>query len=233
MNVRRTPLFFIEGRDRVGRKTKEGEWMAVRYSPNERPPADKVAVNHENPLDAWILARTVRLLPVLRRTGHTPNAITTYSFLCGLASVACLRAGSMIGFVLLYAAAYVFDCLDGQFARHYGMTSAFGDWYDHATDLTVYALVAYTTYERCPPGRVGPGASLALTSAAAVLLVNIGGQQRLHREAQLERGESHEPESLDAFRCLCPRIGWVRWARFGGYATFNVVSVALVVHLLW
>lgn len=192
---------------------------------------DKVPRHQENPIDAWILSWTAETLPFFRSTGHTPNMITTYSFICGLAAVACLWGGSLVGFAALYALSYVFDCMDGQFARKYKMTSRFGDLYDHATDLTVYALVGYTVYTRCPPGRIGPGVVTVFGVALALLFLNIGCQQRLHRS--VDGNDVRDAESLDVFRFICPCTEWVRWARFGGYATFNIVTVALVTYLLW
>ena len=51
---------------------------------------NKLSSNQENPLDLAIYRVTSSLLPFFHDTGHTPNIITTYSFLCGLMSLACL-----------------------------------------------------------------------------------------------------------------------------------------------
>jgi phosphatidylglycerophosphate synthase len=59
-------------------------------------------------------------------SGHTPNDITTYSFLCGLLSLGLLWHGHVWGFVVLYVLSYVFDCMDGQLARAYNMVTRFG-----------------------------------------------------------------------------------------------------------
>lgn len=185
--------------------------------------ADKIAPDLENPLDAWLLARTARWLPALRATGHTPNMITTYSFACGLAAVWCLRRESVLGFAGFFALAYVFDCLDGQFARRYGMTSRFGDFYDHTTDLIVYALIAFTAYGRFKNALTQPLFLVGFAVAAAGLCVNIGCQQRLHRP-----GTERQWETLDALQVLCPCNEWVRWSRYTGYATSNLLSVVLV-----
>lgn len=199
-------------------------------------PIDKVSPDLDNPVDAWILSGTARLLPLFRATGHTPNMITTYSFLCGLGSVEFLRSGSITGFAILYAIAYVFDCLDGQFARRYHMTSRFGDLYDHVTDLIVYALVGFTVYQRCPPGRVQPALLVVFGCALIGLLVNIGCQQRLQQQTgnpSADVGEPHRSgESLDILRVLCPCDDWVRWSRYLGYATFNILTVAFAAYLL-
>jgi phosphatidylglycerophosphate synthase len=186
---------------------------------------DKVTSDLENPIDAWILRHSARLLPALRRTGHTPNLLTTYSFLCGLGAVWCLREESVVGFVVFFAASYFFDCLDGQFARRYKMTSVFGDLYDHATDLIVYALIVLTVVQRRPAALTHP-VTLTIAALALVgLLVNIGCQQHLHHRNNPDR----QWETLDALQCLCLHADLVKLTRFMGYATFNLLTVVLIV----
>lgn len=186
---------------------------------------DKVASNLENPIDAWILHHSAKLLPALRATGHTPNIITTYSFVCGLGAVWCLRRESVLGFVLLFAAAYVFDCLDGQFARRYKMTSVFGDLYDHATDLIVYALIVVTVVQRRPTALTHPATLTVAALALVGLLVNIGCQQHLHHR----NNPGRQWETLDALQCLCVHPDLVKLTRFMGYATFNLLTVVMVI----
>lgn len=185
--------------------------------------ADKIIPELDNPIDAWLLAHTARVLPALRASGHTPNTITTYSFACGLLAVWFLRHDSVIGFAVFFAMAYIFDCLDGQYARRYGMTSHFGDIYDHVTDLIVYGLIAATVFLRFGKTiRANPLLMLGFGVAALGLSVNIGCQQRLHNH------EGRPWETLDAMQFLCPCHSWVHWSRFTGYATFNILTVATI-----
>ena len=72
---------------------------------------------------------------------HTPNMITTYSFATGLLAVWALWHRRISLFMLLFSTSYIFDCLDGQFARRYDMCTKFGDVYDHVTDMFIYFAV--------------------------------------------------------------------------------------------
>ena len=47
----------------------------------------------EHPLDVIIFDAVHRICPFLRNTKHTPNVITTYSFVCGLLSLYALWTG--------------------------------------------------------------------------------------------------------------------------------------------
>lgn len=76
-------------------------------------------------------------LPTFREWNHTPNMLTTYSFATGVLAVGALMANHVAVFALLFLVSYVFDCMDGQMARRYHMTSRFGDLYDHVTDIVV------------------------------------------------------------------------------------------------
>lgn len=216
---------------------------------------NKVPNDAENPLDKVILQATSHILPVFRATHHTPNTITTYSFLCGLAAVWFLAQGCVGAFVLLYSAAYVFDCMDGQFARRYGMTSTFGDLYDHVTDLIVYSLVCAVVLRKLGARRSNGDIAVMyalLLVALLGLLVNAGCAQRVHRLQQPDR----QTETLDALQGLCPCEDWVSVTRYFpgwcrgvrgewggpdiptpytiqdlGFGTFNAIFLGIIIYL--
>jgi hypothetical protein len=102
---------------------------------------NKLPQDEENPVDRVFLRITASLAPYFRATHHTPNMLTTYSFVCGLLGLAALAHGHVGWFTSLLLLSYLFDCADGQFARRYGMVTTFGDLYDHGTDLLVLVLM--------------------------------------------------------------------------------------------
>ena len=77
----------------------------------------KLPPSQDNPLDLLVYRVADPWYGWLRRTGHTPNMLTTYSFVSGLLAVRCLWQWSHALFVLFSVLGYVFDCMDGQFAR--------------------------------------------------------------------------------------------------------------------
>lgn len=109
--------------------------------PHERL-GNKLSEWDENPVDRVFLRASAQLTPWFHRTGHSPNHITTYSFACGVLSIAALVSGHFGAFLILFLFCYLFDCADGQMARRYDRVTVAGDWYDHLTDLCVLAMLA-------------------------------------------------------------------------------------------
>jgi len=59
-------------------------------------------MHNEGPVDIIFLTITEWITPFFHATGHTPNMITTYSLICGLAAVYCLWKGYLVAFVSLF-----------------------------------------------------------------------------------------------------------------------------------
>lgn len=183
---------------------------------------NKLPDNYENPVDVWILRFTSRCLSPLYATCHTPNMITTYSFVFGLLSIWCLYKNRPFAFAVAYALSYVFDCMDGQFARRYHMSTAFGDLYDHVTDLIVWLLLCVVVY-RQKRHLLSPYILAVVFTAGAGLMLHMGCQQRLYAGS--------DTETLDVLRDSCRCDDWVQRTRFFGPGAFNLVIVCIVVYL--
>jgi phosphatidylglycerophosphate synthase len=185
----------------------------------------KVPVRWENPYDAFLYRLSEGLLPALRATHHTPNTITTYSFLCCLLARWCLWKDRVADFVLLNQLAYFLDCVDGHLARSCGMVSAVGDLYDHATDVVGDVLLFAIVWKKY--GEVTPWWCVLVVSLfAALLCVALGCQQ------QRAAGSGGGPELLDYTIPLCPSSPCaIRWTRFFGSGTWSLVTTGLVVYL--
>jgi CDP-diacylglycerol--glycerol-3-phosphate 3-phosphatidyltransferase len=184
----------------------------------------KLPPDLENPIDAVLLQLTEPLLPLLYRTGHTPNLLTTYSFLFAILAAVNLWRERLLPFAVCYVAAYLFDCLDGQFARRYAMTSALGDVYDHTTDVIGYALLLTVLVVR-RRHRVGH-MHAAVFAALAVLMIAFFGCQQRWAAMRPTNGASREPETLDAAVPLCRDPDWIRWLRYFGSGTMQLFLLA-------
>jgi phosphatidylglycerophosphate synthase len=104
------------------------------------------------------------------RRGWTPNAMTTVSFVIGVASAASFAVGTRVSLVLgalLLHAAFTVDCVDGQLARHTRTFSKLGAWldsvFDRSKEYVVYAGLAIGATR-------GFGDDVWLLAAAAVTL---------------------------------------------------------------
>ncbi|MGI9611004.1 MAG: CDP-alcohol phosphatidyltransferase family protein [Acidimicrobiia bacterium] len=82
--------------------------------------------------------------------GFTPNQVTVFSMMLGVAAALAFASGSLIGRIvgaLLLQAAFLFDCVDGQLARYTHNFSSFGAWldsmFDRGKEYVVYAGLAF------------------------------------------------------------------------------------------
>ncbi|MEC4019222.1 CDP-alcohol phosphatidyltransferase family protein [Streptomyces sp. H27-D2] len=107
------------------------------------PPLAEVRRTTEKKRDAWwtVLLVDPVATPLVRwtamRTRITPNQITWFALLLGLAAAACFANGSW-GWLLvgaaLYHVSFILDCMDGKLARLTGNGSVFGAWLDYVFD---------------------------------------------------------------------------------------------------
>lgn len=106
---------------------------------------NKIPEEYENPVDVVLLKLVDTQLDFYKSLCLTPNMLTTFSLIAGLYAAYMIYTGNFFVASILYMVAYYFDCADGKFARKFNMTSKFGDYYDHISDViklifTVYAL---------------------------------------------------------------------------------------------
>ena len=97
-------------------------------------------------IDNEILYYGIKTYPIYRKFNMTPNDLTTISLLLGLISIYFFYNKFFILSSLFYFLSYVYDVLDGNYARKYKMVSKFGDLYDHFKDITVNLLLLYVFY---------------------------------------------------------------------------------------
>jgi phosphatidylglycerophosphate synthase len=93
-------------------------------------PIDNILVDFGDSIDIYFY-----------KIGFSANDITTLSLISGLACLYLFIKGSYAYSGLAYMISYLFDCMDGHFARKYGFVSKFGDYYDHIKDIVVGTLL--------------------------------------------------------------------------------------------
>ena len=173
----------------------------------------KISSNHENPLDILLTRLASTLNPVFRATGHSPNLITTYSFIAGLLAVYFLYQGHIVLFSVLF------------FARQYHLESKFGDLYDHITDVVVFSLIVVVVILRYR-SVIDWLAILIFGGVLMLTLVHLGCQQR-NCSPRNCKGD----ETLDGLKTLCTDRRHIAWTRYFGTGTFIVVIILLIVYL--
>jgi hypothetical protein len=106
----------------------------------------KIPADIENPIDNILLIIIEKVHPYFHKLGFTPNILTTFSLLFWLGGLYFfVKNGKYYEYytVGLLFISYFFDCFDGHFARTYNMTTKFGDYYDHISDVLKKLLLLY------------------------------------------------------------------------------------------
>ena len=184
----------------------------------------KVDSKYLDPIENIITDIGDYVIPWFKAYGHTPNMLTTYSFLLGAAAVYHLYYDNYTYFASCFALSFAFDCWDGHMARAYNMTSKFGDLYDHVTDVAVDIMLLYVVYVKYKNQLTIPVIVIFLLMTY-LMNKHIGCYQKMYME--LEKGEQ---ETLDTISKLCPNTDDIRWSRFFGPGVYNIIFIIGIIY---
>ncbi len=195
----------------------------------------KLPPSMENPVDHYIISFAEWTNPFFYNMRLTPNILTMISFVIGIGAAFAIYYQHYILGGLLFFVSYIFDCMDGNYARKYGMVTSFGDWFDHITDIVVYSAICIIIIldTRIPIFWKTWIVFCSIVSFGFVLVV-VGCQERFyHNGTQHAVGSS----SLQATHSMCPNptdpaksLHVWRWFGFG---TQVVIFVANIIALHW
>lgn len=165
---------------------------------------------------AWDQAIARRLVRPLVRTPVTPNQLTTFRLLLGLAACALIASGdrALVDWGAgLFFASNLTDHADGELARLTGRTSRFGHYYDLTSDALVHTLVFAALGYGLRESSLGDAALWLgfLAGGGVTLLFWVFG----HRFKLFGRG-GVQPRfwgfDLEDVLYLAPPIIWLGWA---------------------
>ena len=97
----------------------------------------------EGILDDMIRIPAVATADLAESKGITPNQITVFRTLLGIASLYFLWKGNFPMWIVLYHINYFLDCVDGIQARKYNKITKLGDILDHTSDAFVFLGAMY------------------------------------------------------------------------------------------
>jgi phosphatidylglycerophosphate synthase len=193
----------------------------------------KLPTHLECPVDNAIYEVVDILNPIAKELGATPNILTTISGMFGIFAAISIWRGSFAWAALWFLMCYLFDCMDGNFARRYDMVTEFGDYYDHVKDAFVLTLLVITfLFQRSAKipwfMRIIIIGAMALAFMASLVVI---GCQELYYD------KHHESASLKMFHCLCgedaeSHLQDMKW--FGcGTASLIVAILLVVCSIVW
>jgi phosphatidylglycerophosphate synthase len=189
----------------------------------------KIPREYENIFDNTNIDISESLCPLFKKLNFTPNGITTLSLILGLISLWFLWNYNMVFFGIFYYLSYLFDCMDGHYARKYKQTSPFGDMYDHIKDVLVnITLIGIILYRYRVSNNVRYKVIIAVSIIFLLMLSHLGCQEKIY--ARQGRKES---SSLAFTKKLCPgdpesSIMYTKWF---GCGTWTVLIILIILYL--
>lgn len=111
-----------------------------------RENSGKIPTRYDNIFDRMFIDISYILGPMFKENKYNPNMITTLSAIFGIMAIYCIEINLFKIGGIFHLLTYLFDCIDGNYARRYNMETKLGDYYDHITDFlyTIGLIVVFT-----------------------------------------------------------------------------------------
>jgi phosphatidylglycerophosphate synthase len=126
-----------------------------------------------------------RIAQKLIPTSVTPNQVTAICCLLGLSAAAILSLGSWPAIILgglLLQFSIVLDCVDGQLARAKGLTSQWGEVFDHTSDDLIFLFVSFALALTIWQSDLGSLEKLLLTTSSFGVALLLTASQYFYNE---------------------------------------------------
>jgi phosphatidylglycerophosphate synthase len=191
----------------------------------------KIPHELECPVDNVLIDLCEPLSIFFRKLDFTPNGITTLSLICGLLAIYFLYKDKPYAAVTFYFISYIFDCLDGYYARKYKMCSKFGDFYDHIKDWIIFTLF-FIVFIKRNKNKLSKNEWIAASIVFALLFANqvlyFACQEKYHDKL----------DNTPTLQWLSTIIkdketaeNYLSYCRHGGIGTFVVIVIIFVLYV--
>ncbi len=203
--------------------------MTTNNNINDSMNGRKVSAEIENPIDNILINFSEILSPGFKKLGFTPNGLTTISLLLGSASLYHLYNHDLTEFSIYASFSYLFDVMDGFYARKYNMVTVQGDKYDHYKDLIMVLIGVFIVYKqygiREHPVLIVVGLVLMILG-----LINTGCQEKLKNDFGLGQEETLkilDPISPNKENCDF----YARYLKYFGSGTLVLIGICSIWYL--
>ncbi len=173
----------------------------------------KVDLKYDSPYEYIFVELCQKTKGFFRKLNFTPNMITALSLLSSILMYKAFRKGKYHQAGLLILASYYFDCLDGIFARTYNMTSKFGDFFDHASDIITIVLMTLAVYKSNATNQ----SKCSYYTIMGVLLFLSSAQTGCIQKMVKNKDDS---PTLEILSKISPNESYINYIKYFGPATF-------------
>jgi hypothetical protein len=175
--------------------------------------------NHmENPIDDVILHLTDDICIYLNENyGYivTPNILTTIGLILGVICIYLLLEKMYLLAFIFFWLTYLFDCIDGHYARKYDMITEFGDYYDHIRDVFIISMVVLIITIQLEDNLLRMIFLIIFIVKIFFMSVHLGCQENNYPN-------ENESQSLNIFKTLCFDKNLIQYTKFMGCGTLMV-----------
>lgn len=187
----------------------------------------KIPSNLDNPIDNIIINFCEGTVETLKKMNFTPNMLTTISLLLAIFSVILFCYDYYKFSAIIFFISYIFDCLDGHYARKYNMVTKFGCYYDHISDTFKYVLFSIAVYYKSKNKFI---LLLPIFIGLFILSLIHTGCMEIYTDINVQS------ESLTYFKSFCPSDkanDYLKYTKYFGFGTFNVLFVLIIFTFDW
>jgi phosphatidylglycerophosphate synthase len=185
---------------------------------------NKIPEEYENPVDVVLLKLVDKQLDFYKSLCLTPNMLTTFSLVSGLYSAFFIYKGQFIIASVLYMVSYYFDCADGKFARKFNMTSKFGDYYDHISDVIKLIFIVYALY--CTNPKYFSNVIVIAPLLLLLLCIQMGYQEVIY--------DKDDSDSISVIKKLVEKDNnperTIKYTKYFGSGSINLI-IAIIIFL--
>jgi phosphatidylserine synthase len=187
----------------------------------------KIPESAENPIDNLNIDLVDSICPFFKNIGMTPNGITTLSLIFGLLAIYFLYHRKPILFAVSYYVSYLFDVMDGHFARKYNMVSKGGDIYDHVKDITVIICLVYVLLARISISKKDKICfAIGMGILSFLMTAQLGCQEKLYPKSE------SDTLSFSKYLCVGNANDTIKFTRYFGCATWVIILIIWILYLL-
>tara|TARA_B000000475_G_scaffold107144_1_gene86938 strand:+ start:263 stop:829 length:567 start_codon:yes stop_codon:yes gene_type:complete len=185
----------------------------------------KIKKDMDNFVDNIFIDISELLCPFFKYFNFTPNMITGINIICSILCLYYLYIGEYKLGVLFLILTYLFDALDGFYARKYKMETYFGDLLDHYTDYIFYLGLYYLLLFKIP-FKNNKNFIFILSILSITGILHLGCTEHYNSAS------SNVNTQLSHLKKLCPNKKNIHYTKYLGPGTSILfISIALLFYI--
>jgi phosphatidylglycerophosphate synthase len=128
--------------------------------------------------------------------------------------------------VIFLFISYFFDCLDGFYARSYGMVTVFGDYYDHITDWLIntgymWVLCRYKEFS------VVVGVACILVPLLAIQMIHLSAVEKYYDNPKESQSLIFIKKIINNIDSRKKSVKYLNWSKYFGCGTYYMVLILI------